>query len=53
MDGTQPITKLQDNNIKSTQFRTGVYDHNFLKFSPILGEKMAFFSKTNVMIKIL
>jgi hypothetical protein len=29
------------------------YDHNFLRFLPIFGEKMAFFSKTNVMIKIL
>jgi hypothetical protein len=27
------------------------YDHNFLRFLPIFGEKMAFFSKTNVMIK--
>jgi hypothetical protein len=29
------------------------YDHNFLRFLTIFGEKMAFFSKTNVMIKIL
>jgi hypothetical protein len=29
------------------------YDHKFLRISPIFGEKMAFFSKTNVMIKIL
>jgi hypothetical protein len=29
------------------------YDHNFLRFSTIFGKKMAFFSKTNVMIKIL
>jgi hypothetical protein len=28
-----------------------IYDHNFLRFLPIFGEKMAFFSKTNVMIK--
>jgi hypothetical protein len=28
-------------------------DHNFLRFLPIFGEKMAFFSKTNVMIKFL
>jgi hypothetical protein len=28
------------------------YDHNFLRFFPIFGEKMAFFSKTNVRIKI-
>jgi hypothetical protein len=28
-------------------------DYNFLRFSTIFGEKMAFFSKTNVMIKIL
>jgi hypothetical protein len=34
-------------------FRGRCYDHNFLRFLPILGEKMAFFSKTNVMIKIL
>jgi hypothetical protein len=26
------------------------YDHNFLRFFPIYGEKMAFFLKTNVMI---
>jgi hypothetical protein len=29
------------------------YDHNFLRFSTIFGEKIAFFSKTNVVIKIL
>jgi hypothetical protein len=29
------------------------YDHNFLRFLTISGEKMAFFSKTNVMIKFL
>jgi hypothetical protein len=29
------------------------YDHNFLRFLPIFGEKkLAFFSKTNVMITI-
>jgi hypothetical protein len=28
------------------------YDHNFLQFSTIFVEKLAFFSKTNVMIKI-
>jgi hypothetical protein len=28
------------------------YDHNFLRFLPIFGEKMAFFSKTDVMITI-
>jgi hypothetical protein len=28
------------------------YDHNFLRFLSILGEKMAFVSKTNVMIKL-
>jgi hypothetical protein len=27
------------------------YDHNFLRFLPIFDEKMAFFSKSNVMIK--
>jgi hypothetical protein len=27
------------------------YDHNFLRFSTIFGEKLAFFSKNNVMIK--
>jgi hypothetical protein len=26
------------------------YDHNFLRFSPIFGEKIAFFLNTNVMI---
>jgi hypothetical protein len=29
------------------------YDHNFLRFLPIFSEKIAFFSKTNVMIKFL
>jgi hypothetical protein len=29
------------------------YDHNFLRFSTIFGENLAFFSKTYVMIKIL
>jgi hypothetical protein len=29
------------------------YDHNFLRFSPIFGEKMAFFLNTNVLIKFL
>jgi hypothetical protein len=29
------------------------YDHNFLRFLTIFCEKMAFLSKTNVMIKIL
>jgi hypothetical protein len=29
------------------------YDHNFLRCLPIFGEKMSFFSKTNVMIKFL
>jgi hypothetical protein len=29
------------------------YDHNFLQYLPNFGEKMAFFSKTNVMIKFL
>jgi hypothetical protein len=29
------------------------YDHNFLRFSTIFGEKMAFFSNTNVMIQSL
>jgi hypothetical protein len=29
------------------------YDHNFLRFSTIFGEKNGFFSKTNVIIKIL
>jgi hypothetical protein len=28
------------------------YDHNFLRFFPIFGEKMAFFLNTNVMIKL-
>jgi hypothetical protein len=28
------------------------YDHNFLRFSPIFGEKMAFFLNTNVMINV-
>jgi hypothetical protein len=30
--------------------RVRCYDHNFLRFLPIFGEKMAFFSKTDVMI---
>jgi hypothetical protein len=29
------------------------YDHNFWRFLTIFGKKLAFFSKTNVMIKIL
>jgi hypothetical protein len=29
------------------------YDYNFLRFSTIFGKKMAFFSKTNAMIKVL
>jgi hypothetical protein len=29
------------------------YDHNFRRFSTIFRKKLAFFSKTNVMIKIL
>jgi hypothetical protein len=29
------------------------YDHNFLRFLPIFGVKMATFSKTNAMIKFL
>jgi hypothetical protein len=29
------------------------YDHNFLRFLPIFAKKLAFFSKTNVMIKFL
>jgi hypothetical protein len=29
------------------------YDHNFLRFWAILAKKLALFSKTNVMIKIL
>jgi hypothetical protein len=29
------------------------YDHNFLRFLAIFCKKLAFFSKTNVMIKIL
>jgi hypothetical protein len=28
------------------------YNHNFLRYSPIFGEKMSFFLKTNVMILI-
>jgi hypothetical protein len=29
------------------------YDHNFLRFLTIFGKKLAFFSKNNVMVKIL
>jgi hypothetical protein len=29
------------------------YDHNFLRFLPNFGKQLAFFSKTNIMIKIL
>jgi hypothetical protein len=28
------------------------YDHNFLRFVPFFGDKMTFFSKTNVTITI-
>jgi hypothetical protein len=33
-----------------TLFWGRCYDHKFLRFSPIFGEKMAFFLNTNVMI---
>jgi hypothetical protein len=29
------------------------YDHNFLRFLTIFGKKLPFFSKTNVLIKLL
>jgi hypothetical protein len=29
------------------------YDHNFLRFLPVFGEKIALFSKTNVAIELL
>jgi hypothetical protein len=38
---------------KKRTTRGRCYDHNFLQFSTIFGEKLAFFSKTNVMIKFL
>jgi hypothetical protein len=41
-----------DPEIRS-KFRGRCYDHNFPRFLPIFGKKMALFSKTNVMIKIL
>jgi hypothetical protein len=37
----------------STQPWDRCYDHNFLQFLTIFGEKLAFFSKTNVMIIFL
>jgi hypothetical protein len=39
-------------NVETRVTRGRCYDHNFLRFSTIFGEKLAFFSKTNVMIKI-
>jgi hypothetical protein len=39
--------------LSSVATRGRCYDHNFLRFLPISAKKMAFFSKTNVMITIL
>jgi hypothetical protein len=41
------LNKLNNSVMK----RGRCYDHNFLRFSTIFCEKMAFFSKNNVMIK--
>jgi hypothetical protein len=45
----QTIPKIS----KFFETRDRFYDHDFLRFSTIFGEKMAFLSKTNVMIKFL
>jgi hypothetical protein len=43
------VTKV---SISSRVTRGRCYDHKFLRFLPIFGEKIGVFSKTNVMIKI-
>jgi hypothetical protein len=40
-------------NVAQIYFWGRYYDHNFLRFLPIFGEKIGVFLKTNVMIKIL
>jgi hypothetical protein len=42
-----------DTGLMNRVTRGRCYDHNFLRFFSIFGEKLAFFSKINVMIKIL
>jgi hypothetical protein len=52
----QMIESIGDGKIKANENRVTrgrCYDHNFLRFSTILGKKLAFFSKTNAMIKFL
>jgi hypothetical protein len=44
-----PISRFK----KSAKNRGRCYDHNFRRFLTIFGKKLAFFLKTNVMIKIL
>jgi hypothetical protein len=39
--------------MKIVQTRDRCFDPNFLRFSTIFGEKIAFFSKTDVMINVL
>jgi hypothetical protein len=46
-------TRLQGRRGEGRVTRGRCYEHNFLRFSTIFGKKLAFFSKTNVMIKIL
>jgi hypothetical protein len=45
------ISNPPENPIRVTRGRC--YGHDFLRFSTIFGEKLAFFSKTNVMIESL
>jgi hypothetical protein len=44
---------FSETKIATSVTRGRCYDHNFLRFLTIFGEKMAFLSQTNVMIKIL
>jgi hypothetical protein len=39
--------------VRTSATRGRCYDQNFLRFSSIFGKKLACFSKTNVMIKLL
>jgi hypothetical protein len=50
---TKVVQSAAWQNLAGRVTRGRCYDHNFLQFLPIFGEKLAFFSKTNVMIKFL
>jgi hypothetical protein len=49
----QPIPKIESQSQCTGETRGRCYGHNFLRFLPIFGEKIAFFSKLKVMIKFL